>query len=71
VSELIQRLTELIDAPRRDADVVDRALADGYARARSLEADQQRLERELAETRAELVELRGCLLQLRARPNRI
>jgi hypothetical protein len=65
VSELIERITELIESPERDAELLEQTLTDGYARALSLEAEQQRLERRLAEARAELLELRGRLIELR------
>jgi hypothetical protein len=65
VTELIERITELTESPERDADLLEQTLTDGYARALSLEAEQQRLERRLAETRTELLELRGRLIELR------
>jgi hypothetical protein len=65
MSELIERITELIESPERDAELLEQTLTDGYARALSLEAEQQRLERRLAEARAELLELRGRLIELR------
>jgi hypothetical protein len=65
MSELIERITQLIESPERDSELLEQTLTDGYARALSLEAEQQRLERKLAEARAELLELRGRLIELR------
>jgi hypothetical protein len=65
MSELLERITGLIDAPERDHELFERTLTDGYARALLLEAEQLRLQRALAAAEAELLELRGRLLELR------
>jgi acetate kinase len=65
MTELLDRISGLIGAPERDPELVERTLTDGYARALALEAEQQRLRRELAAAEAELLELRGRLLELR------
>jgi hypothetical protein len=65
MTELLERITDLIDAPERDFELLERTLTDGYARALTLEAEQQRLQRQLAAAEAELLELRGRLLELR------
>ena len=65
MTELLERITELIEAPERDFGLLERTLTDGYARALTLEAQQLRLRRELAAAETELLELRGRLLELR------
>ena len=65
MTELLERITDLIDAPERDFELLERTLTDGYARALTLEAQQLRLRRELAAAETELLELRGRLLELR------
>ena len=65
MTELLERIAGLIGTPERDSELLERTLTDGYARALALEAEQQRLQRELAATQAELLELRGRLLELR------
>ena len=65
MTELLERITELIEAPERDFELLERTLTDGYARALTLEAQQLRLRRELAAAETELLELRGRLLELR------
>jgi hypothetical protein len=65
MTELLERITDLIGAPERDFELLERTLTDGYARALTLEAEQQRLKRQLAAAEAELLELRGRLLELR------
>jgi hypothetical protein len=65
MTELLDRISGLIGAPERDSELLERTLTDGYARALALEAEQQRLQRELAAAEAELLELRGRLLELR------
>ena len=66
MTELLERITDLLDAPQRDFELLERTLTDGYARALTLEAEQLRLQGQLAAAEAELLELRGRLLELRA-----
>jgi hypothetical protein len=65
MTELLERITGLIEAPERDFELLERTLTDGYARALTLEAEQVRLRRRLADAESELLELRGRLLELR------
>jgi hypothetical protein len=65
MTELLERITDLIEAPERDFELLERTLTDGYARALTLEAEQLHLRRRLADAESELLELRGRLLELR------
>jgi hypothetical protein len=49
MTELIEKIQDLITTSDRDLDRIERTLTDGYAQALSLEADRLRLERRLAE----------------------
>ena len=49
MTELLDRITTLIDESERDLDRIERTLTDGYAHALSLEGERLRLERRLAE----------------------
>ncbi len=49
MGDLHDRISELIAAPERDLDRIDRTLTDGYAHALTLEAERVRLERRLSE----------------------
>ena len=70
MTELLERINGLIDTPERDSELLERTLTDGYARALTLEAEQLRLQRQLAAAEAELLELRGRLLELRRSADR-
>jgi hypothetical protein len=65
MTELLERIAGLIDAPESDRTLLERTLTDGYARALTLEAEQLRLKSALEAAEAELLELRGRLLELR------
>ena len=54
MTELLDRITTLIDESERDLDRIERTLTDGYAHALSLEGERLRLERRLAELAREL-----------------
>jgi hypothetical protein len=49
MTELVNRIQDLIAAPGDDLGTIERTLTDGYAQALALEAQQQRLERRIAE----------------------
>lgn len=49
MTELVDRIQDLIAAPCGDLDLLERTLTDGYAHALSLEAEQLRLERRISE----------------------
>jgi hypothetical protein len=49
MTELLETINALIGAPTRDRATIERVLADGYAHALSLEAEQWRLERRIGE----------------------
>ncbi|HEX3805953.1 MAG TPA: hypothetical protein VHV52_04145 [Gaiellaceae bacterium] len=49
MTELIEKIQDLITSSDRDLDRIERTLTDGYAQALSLEAERLRLERQLAE----------------------
>jgi hypothetical protein len=49
MGDLHDRISELIAAPERDSERIDRTLTDGYAHALTLEAERWRLERRLSE----------------------
>ena len=54
MTELLDRITTLIDGSERDLDRIERTLTDGYAHALSLEGERLRLERRLSELAREL-----------------
>jgi predicted nucleic acid-binding Zn-ribbon protein len=49
MTELLEQINALIDAPARDLDTIERTLTDGYAYALSLEAEKWRLEKRINE----------------------
>jgi len=49
MADLDEQISELIAAPERDRDRIERTLTDGYAHALALEAECFRLERRLTE----------------------
>jgi hypothetical protein len=49
MTELVNRIQDLIAAPAGDLAVIERTLTDGYAQALTLEAQQRRLERRIAD----------------------
>jgi hypothetical protein len=49
MTELLETITELLNAPTRDLDAIERTLTDGYAHALSLEAEKWRLEKRIKE----------------------
>jgi len=54
MTELLDRITMLIDASERDPERIERTLTDGYAHALSLEGERLQLERRLKELAREL-----------------
>ena len=49
MTELLERIQTLIASETRDLDQLERTLTDGYAHALSLEAEQWRLDKRIAE----------------------
>jgi predicted nucleic acid-binding Zn-ribbon protein len=49
MTELLEQINALINAPTRDLDTIERTLTDGYAQALSLEAEKWRLEKRIKE----------------------
>jgi hypothetical protein len=49
MTELLEQINALINAPTRDLDTIERTLTDGYAQALSLEAEKWRLEKRINE----------------------
>jgi hypothetical protein len=49
MTELLEKINALINAPTRDLDTIERTLTDGYAHALSLEAEKWRLEKRITE----------------------
>ncbi|HEX4679236.1 MAG TPA: hypothetical protein VH210_08575 [Gaiellaceae bacterium] len=49
MTELLEQINALINAPIRDLDTIERTLTDGYAQALSLEAEKWRLEKRINE----------------------
>ena len=49
MTDLLDQISALLGAPTRDLDQLEHTLTDGYARALSLEAEQWRLEKRIAE----------------------
>jgi hypothetical protein len=45
MSDLLEQISVLLEAPTRDLGVLERTLTDGYAHALALEAERTRLER--------------------------
>lgn len=57
MSELLEQITELLEAPAPDSERLERTLTDGYAGALALEAERGRLEQQLTTVAAELTEV--------------
>jgi hypothetical protein len=49
MTELVDRIQDLIAAPAEDLPAIERTLTDGYAHALNLEAERTRLERRIVE----------------------
>ena len=49
MTELLEKIQDLITTSDRDLDRIERTLTDGYAHALSLEGERWRLERRIAE----------------------
>jgi predicted nucleic acid-binding Zn-ribbon protein len=49
MTELLEKINALINAPTRDIEAIERTLTDGYAHALSLEAEKWRLEKRINE----------------------
>jgi predicted nucleic acid-binding Zn-ribbon protein len=49
MTELLDQINALINAPTRDLATIERTLTDGYAQALSLEAEKWRLEKRINE----------------------
>jgi predicted nucleic acid-binding Zn-ribbon protein len=49
MTELLEQINALINAPTRDLATIERTLTDGYAQALSLEAEKWRLEKRINE----------------------
>jgi chromosome segregation ATPase len=54
MTELLDRITTLIDESDSDLDRIERTLTDGYAHALSLEGERRRLEQRLSQLAREL-----------------
>ena len=48
MTELLEQIKALMDAPAHDLEHIERTLTDGYAHALSLEAERWRIEKRLA-----------------------
>jgi uncharacterized membrane protein YccC len=49
MTELVERIQDLMSAPADDLDAIERTLTDGYAHALTLEAERTRIERRIVE----------------------
>lgn len=49
MTEILEQINALIDAPAQDRETIERTLTDGYAHALSLEAEKWRLEKRINE----------------------
>jgi predicted nucleic acid-binding Zn-ribbon protein len=49
MTELLEQINALLNAPAQDLDTIERTLTDGYAQALSLEAEKWRLEKRIHE----------------------
>jgi ABC-type phosphate transport system auxiliary subunit len=54
MTELLNKISALVDAPMPDLGQVERTLTDGYAHALSLEAEQWRLEKRRLEVAGQI-----------------
>lgn len=54
MGDLLEKISELIDASAGDVDQIEHTLTDGYAHAMTLEAERWRIERRIAEIAARI-----------------